>query len=247
MALRYTLFRTNSAKNSGIWPASLRTDGLRCGIDAPRLSLLGELEPRLAIARLCVWCFSRGKYFPVKQLRRIAGLWPSPDYYNLYGPTETNVCTFSKIPTPVPGDQPSPIRLAGPVRTARRWGSMKVLPYNLVRKGCSTSRGQLFSRVTGGEPETAASFIECDGVRWYNTGDVVKQQGGEGFLYVGRRDRMIKRRGYRIELGEVESCHIVIPRLSEQRPLPFLIPRPDEDYRVFGCSRRSRLAPRLWN
>ena len=26
----------------------------------------------------------------------------------------------------------------------------------------------------------------------------------EGFVYLGRRDRMVKRRGYRIELGEIE-------------------------------------------
>ena len=68
------------------------------------LSLLGEFGDlaRLDCSALRLVLFA-GEVFPVKQLRRIAGLWPSPDYYNLYGPTETNVCTFSKIPTPVPG------------------------------------------------------------------------------------------------------------------------------------------------
>jgi acyl-CoA synthetase (AMP-forming)/AMP-acid ligase II len=54
--------------------------------------------------------------------------------------------------------------------------------------------------------ENAAAFIERKGLRWYNTGDVVKEMPTEGFLYLGRRDRMVKRRGYRIELGEIESA-----------------------------------------
>ena len=52
----------------------------------------------------------------------------------------------------------------------------------------------------------AGVFHERDGARWYNTGDVVRWVEGEGFIYVGRRDRMVKRRGYRIELGEIERA-----------------------------------------
>jgi acyl-coenzyme A synthetase/AMP-(fatty) acid ligase len=42
----------------------------------------------------------------------------------------------------------------------------------------------------------------------------VKQHGNNGFLYVGRRDRMVKRRGYRIELDEIESCLYQHPAIS---------------------------------
>jgi acyl-coenzyme A synthetase/AMP-(fatty) acid ligase len=34
-----------------------------------------------------------GEVFPVKHLRALKEIWSSPDYFNLYGPTETNVCT----------------------------------------------------------------------------------------------------------------------------------------------------------
>ncbi len=40
-----------------------------------------------------------GEVFPVKHLRALKSLLPAPRYYNLYGPTETNVCTFYEIPT----------------------------------------------------------------------------------------------------------------------------------------------------
>ena len=73
--------------------------------------------------------------------------------------------------------------------------------------------------------ETAAAFLERDGIRWYNTGDVVRFDPAEGFIYVGRRDRMVKRRGYRIELGEIESALYAHPRLREAA----VVSMPDAD------------------
>src|SRR3546814_3798464 len=35
-----------------------------------------------------------GEVFPMKHLAALRGVAPRPRYYNLYGPTETNVCTF---------------------------------------------------------------------------------------------------------------------------------------------------------
>jgi acyl-coenzyme A synthetase/AMP-(fatty) acid ligase len=47
-------------------------------------------------------------------------------------------------------------------------------------------------------------FFARGGRRWYNTGDGVRVAPDAGFVFVGRRDRMVKRRGYRIELAEIE-------------------------------------------
>jgi len=60
-----------------------------------------------------------------------------------------------------------------------------------------------------------SNFILRDGARWHNTGDVVREVEGEGFVYVGRRDRMIKRSGFRIELAEVERALLRHPALAE--------------------------------
>ena len=73
--------------------------------------------------------------------------------------------------------------------------------------------------------ETAAVFLERDGIRWYNTGDVVRFDPADGFTYVGRQDRMVKRRGYRIELGEIESALHAHPRLREAA----VVSMPDAD------------------
>ncbi len=38
-----------------------------------------------------------GEVFPMKYLRQLADRLPQVDLYNLYGPTETNVCTYYKV------------------------------------------------------------------------------------------------------------------------------------------------------
>ncbi len=38
-----------------------------------------------------------GEVFPIKYLRQLALAIAHPDYYNLYGPTETNVCTYYRV------------------------------------------------------------------------------------------------------------------------------------------------------
>jgi amino acid adenylation domain-containing protein len=156
-----------------------------------------------------------GEVFPVKQLRLLTSLWPNPEYYNLYGPTETNVCTFARIPLPVPADRNEPYPIGVPCSHCAAL---------VVSADDETSAGEgllyisgpsVFAGYWGRPQETTASFLERNGGRWYNTGDVVRDSGSDGFLYLGRRDRMIKRRGYRIELGEIESCLYRHPAVKE--------------------------------
>ena len=52
--------------------------------------------------------FFAGEVFPVKYLRDLMKLIPGPGYYNLYGPTETNVITWYKVPD-LPADRTKPI------------------------------------------------------------------------------------------------------------------------------------------
>jgi acyl-coenzyme A synthetase/AMP-(fatty) acid ligase len=150
-----------------------------------------------------------GEVFPVKDLRELQRNWPSPVYYNLYGPTEITVaCTFAQIPFVVPDDRDTPYPIGFPCSHCRAL----VLDAN----GQEVSPGEEGLLYISGPPvfagywncpvETSGAFLERDGVQWYNTGDLVRWDSSEGFIYIGRRDRMIKRRGYRIELGEIECA-----------------------------------------
>ena len=58
-------------------------------------------------------------------------------------------------------------------------------------------------------------FLDDHGDRWYRTGDIVMMDQRGDYVFLGRRDRMIKRRGYRIELGEIEAALYRHPDISE--------------------------------
>lgn len=158
-----------------------------------------------------------GEVFPVKHLRDVVSLWPHPVYYNLYGPTETNVCTFAQIPAPVPPERstPYPIGYAcAHCETLVIDSDGRELPEG--HDGLLCIAGPSVFPGYWNRPEAnAKAFLMRNDTRWYNTGDVVRFEPGEGFIYLGRRDRMVKRRGYRIELGEIERGLYQHPSIEE--------------------------------
>jgi len=168
------------------------------------LAQFGDLASReYGALRLVLFA---GEVFPVKHLRHVTSLWPAPDYYNLYGPTETNVCTFAKIPLPIEPDRSTPFPIG---HACSHCG-----PLVLDADGREVEQGDegllyiagssVFLGYWNRPEQNAKLFLERDGKHWYNTGDVVRFDPRDGFIYLGRRDRMVKRRGYRIELGEIE-------------------------------------------
>jgi acyl-coenzyme A synthetase/AMP-(fatty) acid ligase len=54
------------------------------------------------------YVFFAGEVFPVPQLRAIKAAWSHPRYFNLYGPTETNVCTYYEVPAEIPAERTEP-------------------------------------------------------------------------------------------------------------------------------------------
>jgi amino acid adenylation domain-containing protein len=160
----------------------------------------GYVAPRLVLFA--------GEVFPIGSLRRLRSEWPEARMWNLYGPTETNVCTAYPIPSTVPDDRDAPYpigRVCPPLRARVVDADNQETPPGsvgeLVISGPGVMRGYF------GQPElTDAAFLsDADGTRWYRTGDLVRDDGTGCFEFHGRRDRMVKRRGYRIELGEIES------------------------------------------
>src|SRR5688500_1787549 len=153
--------------------------------------------------------FFAGEVFPVKHLRAIKEHLPRPRFFNLYGPTETNVCTYHEIPASIEPERNEPYPIG---KTCEQFHSRVV-----DEEGVVVPRGSEGELIMAGPgvlvgywnlPERTAQafFIDRAGERWYRTGDLVTEDDNRVFTYVGRRDRMVKRRGYRIELGEIESA-----------------------------------------
>lgn len=151
-----------------------------------------------------------GEVFPIVHLRSFVNQVPHPRYFNLYGPTETNVCTYYKIPAEIPEDRVDPY----PIGKVCENLEAKVVDTegNEVALGTEGELCIAGPNVMQGywalSEQTANGFLpngDC-GRRWYKTGDIVVEDFDGIYRYVGRRDRMVKKRGYRVELGEIEAC-----------------------------------------
>ena len=169
-----------------------------------------------------------GEVFPVKHLRALKQAWPHPRYFNLYGPTETNVCTAYEIPADFPADRTDAFAIGFACS-----GDRTIVVDEAGHEAGAGEEGELL--VAGGSvmleywnrPDKTKSAFTTDasGTRWYRTGDVVSVSDTDGYIFRGRRDRMVKRRGYRVELGEIEAALSRHPLVSESAVTAF----PDED------------------
>ena len=159
-----------------------------------------------------------GEVFPVRHLRALRALLPGPKFFNLYGPTETNVVTFYLIPDEIPEDRTQPY----PIGKACSHAKIRIVDDNgntvpIEEAGELWVSGPAVMRGYWNLPEQTAHTIVKDpsGIEWYRTGDVVIEETDGNLTFLGRRDRMVKRHGYRIELGEIEAALYKHPSIKE--------------------------------
>jgi amino acid adenylation domain-containing protein len=132
--------------------------------------------------------------------------WSSARLLNLYGPTETNVCTAHEVTAEdLRRDRPVPIGKAvsgDRVWVETPWGS-RAAPGEegeLIVAGPTVMLGYW-----GSEPHRGP----------YRTGDLVRVLPGASIDYLGRLDHMVKVRGHRVEPAEVESAITAHPDVAE--------------------------------
>jgi L-proline---[L-prolyl-carrier protein] ligase len=151
-----------------------------------------------------------GEVYPTKQLRMLSALVPHATLWNLYGPTETNVCTYYRVDELPEDDRPLPIGRAcenTEVFALREDGSVA----GLGEEGELYVRGSAVMKGYWGRPERTAEVLIPNPISSvpelvYRTGDLVRLRPDGDYDFLGRRDHQIKSRGYRIELGEVEAA-----------------------------------------
>lgn len=152
-----------------------------------------------------------GEVLPLPHLRTLREVLPHARLANLYGPTETNVCTHYDVPpAPELPEEVAPIGRALPGTEV----------FALTDDGTVAAPGETGELLVcgptvmsgyWGRPERTAQVLVPDprpgrsGVA-YRTGDVVELGHDGNYRYRGRRDDQVKSRGFRIELGEVERA-----------------------------------------
>ena len=161
-----------------------------------------------------------GEVFPSKYLKQLMHLLPETRYFNLYGPTETNVITYHEIKEPPAAEVDVPI------------GTLceGITGYVVSEAGILASRGEIGELYTksptlmkgywNDEQKTKSALITNpfdpdDDSPVYKTGDLVHLDEHGNLIYHGRIDNMVKSRGYRIELGEIETVLAAHDKIRE--------------------------------
>jgi len=177
----------------------VRGAGITCWYSVPSI-LAGMLEEgRMAqhdYPGLRVVLFA-GEVFRGGDVARLQAAIPQAVCANLYGPTETNVVTWCRVPRGFDGSQPLPIGQPCPYATV----TVDAASGELLAGGDS-----LMSGYWNRPEDTQRAFVIVDGQRYYRTGDRVSRAADGNYLFLGRLDRQVKRRGFRIELGEIETA-----------------------------------------
>ena len=210
-----------------LFPTSLanfiETQGITIWYSVPSALILLLLHGRMTpekLKSLRIILFA-GEVFPMKYLRQLAEISTTSELYNLYGPTETNVCTYYKVERErLAALEHLPIGIA-----CANTECFSVTPEGrLAEKG---EAGELYVRgpsVTYGywaDPEKTKKMVvpnhfqENFEEKMYRTGDMVTVGDDGNYYFQGRRDSMIKSRGYRIELGEIENALLSHPGVRE--------------------------------
>jgi len=195
-------------------PEFLRDNGVTSIYWVPtvmmRVAESGALE-EYELPRLKSVAFA-GEVMPNGTLNRWRRALPGRVFANLYGPTETDVCTAYLVDRPF--DDADPLPIGRPIR------NMRVLL--LDETGQPGTQGEIVTAGSGitlgywNDPvRTADSFVEVElggrKRRFYRTGDLGSLNERGEIMFHGRRDGQIKLGGNRIELGEVENAARLVP------------------------------------
>ncbi|RFU39960.1 amino acid adenylation domain-containing protein [Actinomadura logoneensis] len=156
-----------------------------------------------------------GEPFPIAHLRQLHALVPGAALYNLYGPTETNVCLFHPVrPQDVAPEARRPVPIGRPCPYAATFllgSDGRVLDPEPGRTGELCVAGDSVMLGYWRDDGLTASRtvpIPRDGagpLLAYRTGDLVMLDDDLNHVFLGREDDMVKIRGHRVEIGEIES------------------------------------------
>jgi len=211
-----------------------------------RLLQQGKLE-RFAFPKLRTMLFA-GEPFPVKYLREVMARFPNAAFHNLFGPTETNVCTWYPVPRPLPADV-SDLSI----------GSVCANMSGVVLRDdgrAATEVGEEGELLIGGPgvmlgywglPERTAAVRVQNPLHqdyadpMHRTGDRVRWRADGYFDFLGRRDHMIKTRGYRVELGEVETA--LLAHAAVRMAGVVALPDDDVGHKLFAAVAAEGTAP----
>jgi long-chain acyl-CoA synthetase len=149
------------------------------------------------------YCFSGGDVLPVEIGKRWKEKFGRPIYQG-YGATET--CGGVSM---CPVDAENPPKSVGRIVASKK---VKIIDPASLEPSTPGEPGELLvssthmvSNYLNKPEETASSFVEIDGQKWYRTADIMSMDEDGNLFFVDRTVDTIKHKGYRISASEIES------------------------------------------
>jgi len=149
------------------------------------------------------YCFSGGDVLPVEIGKRWKEKFGRPIYQG-YGATET--CGGVAM---CPVDQENPPKSVGRILPSKK---VKIVDPASLEPAAPGEPGELLvsstymvSSYLKKPEETAESFVELDGEKWYRTADIMSMDEDGNLYFVDRTVDTIKHKGYRVSASEIES------------------------------------------
>lgn len=134
-----------------------------------------------------------GEVFPTPQLIKLCELLPDVNLYNLYGPTETNVCCYWPV-------------------DRNRLNKSQAIPIGLPACNSTLSISYENNELLVQSKNNLAGYWQKGKLipallenNHYPTGDKVSLNEYKEYCFHGRLDRMLKCSGYRVEPAEIEQ------------------------------------------
>ncbi len=181
-----------------------------------------------------------GEVFPSAQLITLTNLLPQTELYNLYGPTETNVCCYWRI-------------------ERAQLTTTQNIPIGKPACQANLSINPETQELLVNSPSNFSGYWQAGKLHAlqtsdYPTGDKVSRNAQGEYCYHGRLDRMLKCSGYRVEPAEIEhninqltgiaACAVVgiKDKTSGQRPVAAVVLKPGADLATSIKPLRQQLA-----
>lgn len=163
--------------------------------------LLAIPQTRNAMKNIKVYDIGAEAFIP-ELYNKIKDINPDAYIMNGYGPTETTISCMMKVI-----EDPDDITIGRP--------NANVFCHIIDKNNNEVEKGQKGELLVCGEgvgrgyinlPEnTAAAFVEFNGMRGYKTGDIARINENDEIEFHGREDGQVKYHGLRIELDEISG------------------------------------------
>ncbi|MCB2226871.1 MAG: AMP-binding protein [Desulfarculaceae bacterium] len=149
------------------------------------------------------YCYCGGDVLPREVLARWKERVGVP-IYQVYGSTEAGHVSYSRIDA----GEPEPMSIGEPLASREVKlvdpESLQASPVGELGELLVTSAFAVKNYLNKPE-ETAAAFVEIEGVVYYRTGDYLKMNESGQLFYVERSADILKHKGYRVSASEIEA------------------------------------------